>query len=338
MKAVRYHGPDQPLRLDEVPVPEPGPGEVLIKVRAAGVCHTELHFLSGLLDLGVKPVTLGHEIAGVVESVGPGVDLPRKGDRVVVYYYVGCGRCGQCLKGNENLCGSPRAEYGFISDGGFAEYVKVPARNAVPVPEHVSDTDIAPIGCSVTTAIHAGRLAGLQAGDFVLVYGIGAVGFGLIQLGRLAGATVIAVGRNAEKIELAGELGAHYVIDSGKENVPERVGQITGGHGADVIFELVATNRTMAHSVESVAKRGKIVFIGYSFDSFTVHPIQLVIKEATVIGSVGNTLEELYQAVRWLAEGKIKTVVDRTLKLERFQEGIDGLKAGKLVGRAVLTP
>ena len=338
MKAVRYHGPNQPLKLEEVPVPDVGPGEVLIKVQAAGICHTELHFLSGLLDLGVKPLTLGHEIAGVVEATGPGVDFPRQGDRVVVYYYVGCGSCGYCLRGEENLCGSPRAEYGFISDGGFAEYVKVPARNAVPIPEHIGTAEIAPIGCSVTTAIHAGRLAGLQAGQTVLVYGIGAVGFGLIQLGRLAGTTVIAVGRSAEKIERAEALGAHHVISAEKENVPERVRQITGGHGADVIFELVATSQTMQHSVDCVAKRGKIVFIGYSFDTFNVHPIQLVIKEASVLGSVGNTLEELHLAVRWVAEGKIRTVVDKTLGLERFQEAIDGLKAGKLVGRAVLTP
>ena len=139
MRAVRYHGPKQLLRLEDVPRPSPGPGEVVVKVTAAGICHTELHFLSGLLNLGVAPLTLGHEVVGTIESTGPGVSSPQPGDRVIVYYYAGCGRCAHCMVGDENLCDALQAEYGFVSDGGFAEYVKVPARNAVPLPGHVSD-------------------------------------------------------------------------------------------------------------------------------------------------------------------------------------------------------
>ncbi len=338
MRAIRYHGPNEPLRLEEVPRPEPGHGEVLVRVRACGMCHTELHFLSGLLNLGIAPLTLGHEIVGVVEALGAGVDAPCEGERVILYYYSGCGRCEHCRVGNENLCDNLRAEYGFISDGGYAEYVAVPARNAVPLPQNVLDEEAAPIGCGVTTAVHAGRLAGLNMSDTVLVYGVGAVGYGLVQLGRLAGATVIAVGRTDAKLQRARDLGADFTINAARESVPDRVRDITGGRGADVVFELVATNETMAHSVESLAKRGRLVFIGYSEDALAVHPIQLVIKEASVLGTVGNTLDELHQAVRLVAEGKIKTVVDRTLTLDQFQEGIDALSAGELVGRAVLAP
>ncbi len=338
MKAVRYHGPKQPLQLEEVPKPEPGWGEVLVRVTASGICHTELHFLSGLLNLGVAPLTLGHEIVGVVESVGPGVEEPLEGDRVIVYYYSGCGRCEHCRRGEENLCNNLRAEYGFISDGGFAEYIVMPARNVVPLPPNVSDAEAAPIGCGVTTAIHAGRLADLRMGDIALVYGVGAVGYGLVQLGRLAGATVIAVGRTDKKLELAQELGADFTINSRRESVADRVREITAGRGADVVFELVATQETMGAAISSIAKRGRLVFIGYSEDTLTVHPIQLVINEASVMGSVGNTLDELHQAVRWVGEGKIKTVVDRCLSLGLFQEGIDALRNGDLVGRAVLLP
>ncbi len=336
MKAVRYHGPKQPLQLEEVPKPEPGWGEVLVRVTASGICHTELHFLSGLLNLGVAPLTLGHEIVGVVEAAGSGVEEPLEGDRVIVYYYSGCGRCEHCRRGEENLCNNLRAEYGFISNGGFAEYIAVPARNAVPLPPTVSDEEAAPIGCGVTTAIHASRLAELGAGDTILVYGVGAVGYGLVQLGRLAGANVIAVGRTDAKLKLARELGADFVINSVRENVVERVRELTQGRGADVVFELVATRDTIERSVASLAKRGRFVFIGYSEDVFTVHPIQLVITEARVMGSVGNTLDELHQAVRWVGEGKIRTVIDRCLSLERFQQGIDALADGELVGRAVL--
>ena len=338
MKAIRYHGPKIPLRLEEVPRPSPGPDEVLVRISAAGICHTELHFLSGLLNLGVSPLTLGHEIVGVVEEAGPEVESPRPGQRVVVYYYVGCGKCLHCLRGEENLCASPRKEYGFISDGGFAEYICVPSRNALPIPDYLKDEEVAPVGCSVTTAIHAGRLAGLKAGDRVVVYGVGAVGYGLIQLAALAGATVIGVGRNPARLEMARELGARHVINPASEDVTKKLLEYTDGRGADVIFELAATRETMKNSVAGVAKRGKILFIGYSFDSLEVHPIELVIKEASVMGSVGNTLEELHQALQLLSTGKIKTVVDRTLSFGEFQTGIDELQAGRLVGRAVLTP
>src|SRR5512141_1341286 len=139
MKALRYHGPGRPLRLDEVPAPDPAPGEVRVRVTAAGICHTELHFLSGLLDLGVAPLTLGHEVVGVIDAVGAGVDRFRGGERVIAYYYAGCGQCEYCRRGDENLCGSLRAEYGFISNGGFAELMIIPARNAVPLPPEISD-------------------------------------------------------------------------------------------------------------------------------------------------------------------------------------------------------
>ena len=338
MRAVRYHGPKRPLTLEEVPRLDPRPGEVLVRVGAAGICHTELHFLSGLLDLGVAPLTLGHEVVGRVEKTGHGVTAPVEGDRVIVYYYVGCEKCSHCLVGDENLCGALRAEYGFVSDGGFAEYVTVPARNAVRLPDHLSDEAAAPIGCAVTTAVHAAGLARLTLGDVVLVYGVGAVAFGLIQLARLAGAEVIAVSRTWAKLAKAKALGAAHVLDATEGRVAERVRELTHGHGADVIFEMVATKETMQTCTQAIAKRGRLVFIGYSEDVYTVHPIQLVITEASVMGSVGNTLGELVRAVDLVARGKVGTVVDRVLPLARFQEGIDALAKGELIGRAVLTP
>jgi alcohol dehydrogenase, propanol-preferring len=338
MRALRYHGPRRPLTLEQLAVPEPGPGEVLVRVTAAGICHTELHFLSGLLDLGVAPLTLGHEIAGRIERVGPGVPAARAGERVLVYYYVGCGRCGFCLRGDENLCGELRAEHGFVTDGGFAEYVRVPARNAVPLPGGLSDADAAPIGCGVTTAVHAAALAQVGLDDWVVVYGAGAVGFGIVQLARLRGARVIAVGRSPAKLERSRALGADATVRAGAEDVAARVRALTGGRGADAVFELVATKETMGESVKMLAKRGRLVFVGYSEDAFQVHPIQLVVNEQVVTASVGNTLAELRTAVDLVATGRVRTVVDRTLPLERFQEAFDALSAGKLVGRAVLAP
>ena len=311
---------------------------MLVRVTAAGVCHTELHFLSGLLDLGVAPLTLGHEIVGTVEAVGAGVAAGRVGERVIVYYYVGCGVCRYCREGNEQICPNLRAEYGFLSDGGYAEYVTVPSRNAVPLPDSISDVDAAPIGCGVTTAVHAAKLAELSAGEWVVVYGVGAVGFGLVQLARAWGARVIGVGRTAAKLQLARDLGAEAVVDASSEGAATRIRELTGGAGADVVFECVGTAESMTQASAALGRRGRLVFIGYSPDSFTVHPIQLVVFEQKVLGSVGATLQDLYDAVDLTARGVVRTVVDRTLPLERFQDGIDALDRGELVGKAVLLP
>jgi propanol-preferring alcohol dehydrogenase len=338
MRALRYHGPGQPLRLDDVPAPQPGPGEVVVRVTAAGLCHTDLHFVSGLLNLGVAPLTLGHEIVGVIETIGAGVPPARVGERVVLYYYAGCGTCRFCLAGEENLCDALRAEHGFVSDGGFAERVRVPARNAVPLPASVSDAQAAPIGCAVTTAVHACTLARVGLGDTAVVVGAGAVGFGLVQVARLRGARVIAVGRSEEKLARARALGAEGSIRAGTEDVAAQVRALTGGRGADVVFELVATRETMGWSLAMLGKRGRLVFVGYSEDDLRVHPIQLVVGEQVVTASVGCTLAELRESVELVASGRVKTVVDRTFPLERFQEAVDALSSGALVGRAVLVP
>tara|TARA_B100000795_G_scaffold169893_1_gene128046 strand:+ start:302 stop:724 length:423 start_codon:yes stop_codon:yes gene_type:complete len=138
MKAVRYHGPDVAFTFEDIPKPEAGAGEVLVEVKAAALCHTELHFADGTLNLGVKPITMGHEAAGIIVAVGAGVPAERVGERVVVYYYVGCGGCRWCVAGEEALCDALTAQFGFISDGGLAQFLKAPARNAVPLPDTLS--------------------------------------------------------------------------------------------------------------------------------------------------------------------------------------------------------
>ena len=338
MRAVRYLGPQRPFELQDVAPRQPAAGEVLVRVTAAGMCHTELHFQSGLLNLGVAPMTLGHEAVGVIDAVGDGVPAGRVGERVIVYYYAGCGACRHCRVGDEQLCPALRAEYGFLTDGGYAEFLTVPARNAVPLPDAISDVSAAPIGCGVTTGVHASRLAELRAGEWAVVYGAGGVGFGLVQIARSMGARVIAVGRRAAKLRTARELGAEATVDAAAEPVAERVRELTGGAGADVIFECVGTAESMAQATAALGRRGRLVFIGYSTDSFTVHPIQLVVFEQRVMGVVGATLQDLHDAVDLVARGVVRTLVDRTLPLERFQEGVDAMARGELVGKAVLLP
>jgi propanol-preferring alcohol dehydrogenase len=281
---------------------------------------------------------MGHEVVGRIEAVGEGVSPERVDERVIVYYYLGCLECAYCRVGDEHLCPNLRAEYGFISDGGYAEYVTVPARNAVPLPATIDDAEAAPIGCGVTTAVHAAKLAKPGIGEWVVVYGVGGVGFGLVQLARAIGARTIAVGRSAAKLNKALEVGAEFALNASEASVAERIREITEGAGADIVFECVGTEESMKEASAALGRRGRLVFIGYSPDSFTVHPIQLVVFEQKVMGSVGATLSELHEAVDLVTRGVVRTVVDRTLPLERFETGLNALERGELVGRAVLVP
>lgn len=338
IRAARFYGSHKPLVLEDIIKPSPGPSEVLVRVRAAGICHTELHFLDGVLNLGVAPITLGHEIAGTIEEIGSGVSDLNIGDKVIVYYYVGCGRCKFCLKGEENLCENPKAEYGFISDGGFAEYVKVPSRNIVKLPSNITFEEAAPIGCSVTTAIHATRKAMPFVGDYVVVYGVGGVGLALIQYNKLIGAKVIAVSRSDSKLRLAKDLGADYVINARYEDIVKRIMEITEKKGAAVVYELVGTKETMNNSLKILARKGRLVFIGYTMDQLEISPLNLVVKEAVITASVGNTLEELIEAVRLVAEGKIKIVVDRVVDLSQINNELERLRKGEVLGRIIVKP
>lgn len=336
MRAIRYLGPAQNFELRAVAIPTPGPGAVRVKISACGMCHTELHLRDGLLDLGRRDFTVGHEIAGVIEAVGPGVDAGRIGERVILYYYEGCMACEYCSSGDAQLCPSPVAQPGFFSDGGYAEYIVIRARNCVMVPDHVSLTEIAPMGCAGTTAIHAGKMAGILPGEWVVVNGVGGVGLALLQYAVVAGAKVIGIGIGAERLALARELGAVETIDAAE--TADTVAAVTSitGSGAHVVFELVGTEATMLNTTKMLRRRGRLILIGYTADQYNVHPIELIVREATVHGSVGSTLQDLHDIVGLVADGRIRPVVDMTLKLEDFAEGLAALEARRLLGRAVI--
>lgn len=339
MCVVRYHGPGEPFHHDTVPVPRPRPGEALLRVGAAGLCHTELHLQHGVLNLGIAPLVPGHEIAGTVAAVADDVTTVRPGDRVAVYYYVGCGRCAWCRQGQENLCRDVVDQFGFTADGGYAEYVAVPARNLVPLPDDLAVEDAAALSCSATTALHAVRaIADVRLGETVVVYGVGAVGYALIQLCRLAGARVIAVGRTPAKLALATELGADEVINADHLNPAVEVRRLTGDEGADVVFELVGITETMERGVAMLRRRGRLVFIGYSQDRLLLNPLQFVLKELQVRAAVGNTYGELAEVIRLAGAGRLRATIDRTIGLDAVPAALDDLAAGRVTGRVIIIP
>jgi len=206
MRAVRFSGVGEPLAVEEVDRPRPGPGQVLLDVAAAGVCGTELHFLDGLLTPARTPITLGHEVAGRVAELGEDVGGVAVGDRVAVHYLHACHRCRWCLAGDDHLCDEPLGFLAFASDGGFAEQLVVPASSVVPVPDGVDLPTAATLCCSGTTALHACEVAGIRAGTEAVVYGVGGVGLALVQVLREAGARVTAVARSGQRLALAREL------------------------------------------------------------------------------------------------------------------------------------
>ena len=337
MRAVRFHGAGRPVVVEDVEAPRAGPGEVLIDVAAAGVCGTELHFLDGLLTPARTPITLGHEVAGTVAAVGEDVAGPVVGDRVAVHYLHACGRCRWCRSGEDHLCDAPLGFLAFVTDGGFAEQLVVPASAAVPVPEGVDLAEAATLCCSGTTALHAADVAGVGRGAWAVVYGAGGVGLALVQVLRELGARPIAVARNPQRLALAAELGAEVTVDASREDVAAAVRGATGGRGADVVFELVGTEGTGAAALACLGKRGTLVYVGYSFDRITLDPLSLVVPEQRVITSVGNRRQELVDALDLAARGRLRTRVT-TFPLADAARVLEDLRGGRVVGRAVLVP
>jgi alcohol dehydrogenase, propanol-preferring len=337
VRAVRFHGAGEPLVLEDVDRPSPGPGEVLLDVAAAGVCGTELHFLDGLLTPARTPITLGHEVAGVVAQVGDGVAGIAVGDRVAVHYQHACGRCRCCRAGDDHLCDEPLGFLAFATDGGFAEQLVVPASATVPVPDGVDLATAATLCCSGTTALHAVDVAGVGAGQDAVVYGVGGVGLALVQVLREAGARVVAVARSPERLALATELGAAVTVDASRQDVAAAVREATGGRGADVVFELVGTRETGAAALAALGKRGTLVYVGYSFDRVEFAPLAMVVPEQRIVTSVGNRRSELVDALDLAARGRLVATAT-THPLADAAHVLDDLRAGRVVGRAVLVP
>ncbi|MGQ0669774.1 MAG: alcohol dehydrogenase catalytic domain-containing protein [Actinomycetota bacterium] len=336
MRSARFYAPNEPLHLEDVPLPDLGPDEVRVRVRGAGICGTELHFVEGLYPPAKIPMILGHEVAGEVEEVGTAVDGFSPEDRVVVYYYLFCGRCRWCLRGLQHLCLAPRGLFAFVSDGGFAEYVTVPGHCLVRLPDHISFEDGAPLCCSATTALHAAAVADLEPGELAVVYGAGGVGLSLVQVAKLRGARVVAVSRSSEKLAAAKRVGADHAASS--KDADDLIRELTKGQGADVVFECVGSAETMPVALGVLGKRGRLVFIGYTAASLDVSPLSLVVGEQQIRSSVGNTFAELEIAVDLAARGQLRPVIGGVLPLEDINEGLERLRRGEVVGRLVVKP
>src|SRR5687767_588072 len=318
MKAVRLVQVRNPLQPQEVPIPSPGAGEVLIRVRAAGICHTDIHYRAGTSPVGRLPRTLGHEIAGVVEELGSQVNNIKVGDRVCVHYVLSCGECHYCSAGSEQFC-VRGAMIGRHIDGGYAEYVLVPQRNAVPLPDEISFEHGSILMCSSATSFHALRKSKLKGGETVAVFGVGGLGVSAIQLARAFGALdVYAIDINPDKLRLAEEYGA-IAVDAGSEDPAVQVRRLTRGKGVDVALEVIGLPETMRQAVECLAVMGRAVIAGISNRPLMLDTYHdLLGREAEIIGTNDHLLQELPLLLELTRRGKVdlSKAVTRTIPLD----------------------
>lgn len=342
MKAVRLIKPGQSLEMHEVPMPNVGAKNVLVKVKAAGICRSDMHYRAGTSPVHPLPMTLGHEVAGVIEEVGSAVTNVKVGDRVCLHYLVTCGHCRYCVMGSEQFC----LEYSMIGkyqDGGYAEYIAVPARNAVPLPDEIPFEQGAIMMCSSATALHALHKAELKPGESVAVFGVGGLGMSAVQLAQAFGALdVYAVDINAEKLKLAESYGA-IAVNAGTSDPVAEIRRLTGGQGVDVALELVGLRQTIEQAVHSLGVLGRAVLVGITDRPFELHSYRDIIpKEAQIIGCSDHLLTELHLLIELVRRGMLdlSSVVTRVIPLdaEAINAALDDLEAFGPDVRTVITP
>jgi propanol-preferring alcohol dehydrogenase len=340
MDAIRMVEPGKPLELQRIPIPSTGEEDVLVRVRATGICHSDAHYRAGRASMGSLPITLGHEVAGEVEWVGTNVTNVKAGDRVCLHYNISCGDCYYCKTGNEQFCTTVKM-IGHHIDGGYAEYIAVPARNAILLPEEISFEEGATLMCASATALHALRRGRLKAGETVAVFGVGGLGLSAIQLAKALGAVeVYAVDIKLDKLELASEYGA-VPIDGSRVDAVEEIRTLTRGKGVDVALEMIGLPLTMKQTIGSLGVLGRAVIVGLSQIPVEVHPYQTLIGyEAEIIGSNDHLLQELPLLID-MARRKIldtSRVVSQRIPLdaEKINQRLDDLEAYTEDVRAVI--
>jgi len=338
--AARFHAPGSKLVVEEVAMPKVGENDVLIKVRAAGVCHTDIQLMENGLLL-VPPVTMGHEIAGVVEATGPSVADKKKGDRVIVHSWTTCGKCYYCKHGREILCenNSTLPWYGFNVDGGYSDYVRVASRQVLPLSPEVPFDFAATMGCAGLTAYYGvNKAAKVRTGENVVIYGIGGLALYAIQFAKLAGADVTAIGRHEAKLSKAQELGADHVINATKENVAGAIKVATKGKGADaiIVFVPMMDNAVFKNSIDGLAKGGRIILAALS-QPLNIDAAPFLFKEMSVSGFLGGSRKDLSDAVDIAGMHRIKSAVVETTSLEHVNEAFESMRSGSIAGRCVVT-
>lgn len=342
MKAVRLTGIHKPLELQDIPIPEINDHEILVKVKAAGICHSDAHYRAGISPVSFMPLTLGHEVAGIVEKTGDLVTNVKPGDRVCLHYLITCGDCYYCSTGNEQFCTQGKM-IGHHANGGYAEYIAIPARNAVLLPDEIPFEQGATLMCASATAFHALLKSRIKPGDTVAIFGVGGLGQSAVQLARAFGATAVyAVDINDDKLNLAAQYGA-FAINGRETDVVEEIRKFTGGKGVDVSIEMIGLPQTQKQALQCVGPMGRVVLVGLSDKDLAVHTYSEILgNEVELIGSNDHRLQELPTLIKFAALKKldISHIVTKVIPLDAqaINETLDALEKFGAGVRTVIVP
>lgn len=340
MKAARLYELNKPLRVEDRPIPKAGRGQVLVKVKACGVCGTDLTIIKGGLKSAI-PCTLGHEIAGIVAEIGEGCRSTIADMRVVVYIACGCDECAACSKGEVFCCVRGAGRIGVTQDGGFAEYVLVPEANLIPLPESLSFEAGAVLTDAVATCLHALEdIAKIVGGETIAIFGIGGLATSAIQIAKMRGCQVLAISRSQAKLELALSLGADEVIIGGDTAaVICGIREKTNNLGVDVALQLVPDPEVDQQAISSLATFGRAILVGFTPHPFQTSSLELILRQLTITGSRGMTRENIVRAIHLAEKGKIQTkpLLQAQRPLGAINAVLEEFRAGKLV-RAVIRP
>jgi 6-hydroxycyclohex-1-ene-1-carbonyl-CoA dehydrogenase len=340
MKAAIFHGPDQPMSVEEVPTPEPTAGEVLLRVAACGLCHTDLHYIDhGVPTFKKPPLILGHEISGTIAALGPGVDSLKEGQRVLLPAVYGCGHCRMCREGRENIC-EQMVMFGNNVDGGYAEYVIAPAKDVLILPDVIPLVEGSIIADAITTPYHAVVNRGhVKPGDKVVVFGCGGIGINVVQIAAAVGAQVIAVDLLEDRLNWAKKLGASETVNPNDvDRVDKAIRKLTEG-GADVAFEAIGLPKTQELAYASLRTGARLVIVGFATDRMNLDSGRMMYREMEIIGSLGCRAVDYPRVLELVQQDKIKVaeLVTARFPLEDILQGLDALRSGAGI-RSVIVP
>ncbi len=330
MKAAVFYEAGQPLKVEDVPSPVPGPGEVCVKVAACGLCRTDLHYLHGTPTFKKPPIILGHEISGVVNALGEGAKGFEEGDHVLIPPVFACGHCSFCLSGRGTLC-TNQIMVGNHRDGGFAQYISVPASDIFHLPEEIPLQEGSIISDAISTPYHAVvNRAQVKPGETVVIFGCGGVGLSTVQMASVAGGNVIAVDIFDEKLEMAKRFGAVETLNAKEhDNIAKVIRRMTGG-GADVAMEVIGYPPTIEAAYNAVRWGGRAIVVGFTGKDITINAGRMMFREIEMKGSLGCGLQDFPVLIKLIQSGKLKVkeLVTHRYPLEEINEGLAFLEKG----------
>lgn len=332
MKAVQVEAPGGPLKLVELDIPQPGHGQVRIRIHACGICHSDSLTKEGQWPGLQFPRVPGHEIAGVVDAVGDGVEGWSVGRRVGVGWHGGhCGQCSRCRKGDFVLCEKGQVP-GISYNGGYAEFVVAPVEALASIPDDLSDVDAAPLLCAGITTFNALRNSGARAGEVVAILGIGGLGHLGVQFARKMGFDTVAIARGQDKAELAKQLGANHYIDSKTQNVADELNKLGG---ARIILATVTSGKAMSAAIGGLGVNGKLIMVGISEEPVEVPIAQFIMGRHSIQGWPSGTSADSEDTLSFSALSGVKPMIEE-FPLEQAAQAYDRMMSGAARFRVVL--